>query len=72
VIAIPAVDLRDGQCVQLVGGSYEQERVRLPDPVQVAEGWAREPQAARPEHLQMRVQIQTQVRWGLLAADPSR
>ena len=40
MIAIPAVDLRDGQCVQLVGGSYEQERLRLPDPVQVAEGWA--------------------------------
>jgi len=40
VIAIPAVDLRDGQCVQLVGGSYEQERVRLPDPVQVAQSWA--------------------------------
>ncbi len=40
MIAIPAVDLRDGQCVQLVGGSYEQERVRLPDPVQVAADWA--------------------------------
>jgi phosphoribosylformimino-5-aminoimidazole carboxamide ribotide isomerase len=40
VIAIPAVDLRDGQCVQLVGGSYEHERVRLPDPVRVAADWA--------------------------------
>jgi phosphoribosylformimino-5-aminoimidazole carboxamide ribotide isomerase len=39
VIAIPALDLREGQCVQLVGGSYEQERVRLPDPLQVAARW---------------------------------
>jgi len=39
VIAVPAVDLRDGACVQLVGGSYDQERVRLPDPVAVAERW---------------------------------
>ncbi|HTJ84665.1 MAG TPA: 1-(5-phosphoribosyl)-5-[(5-phosphoribosylamino)methylideneamino] imidazole-4-carboxamide isomerase [Polyangiaceae bacterium] len=31
--AIPAIDLREGACVQLVGGSYEDERVRLPDPV---------------------------------------
>ena len=29
MIAIPAVDLRDGACVQLVGGSYAEERVRL-------------------------------------------
>jgi phosphoribosylformimino-5-aminoimidazole carboxamide ribotide isomerase len=40
VIAIPALDLRDGCCVQLVGGRYEQERVRLKDPVQVAANWA--------------------------------
>ncbi len=40
MIAIPAVDLRDGHCVQLVGGSYEQERVRLPDPLEVAARWA--------------------------------
>lgn len=33
MIAIPAVDLRDGACVQLVGGSYDAERVRVPDPV---------------------------------------
>jgi phosphoribosylformimino-5-aminoimidazole carboxamide ribotide isomerase len=41
VIAIPAVDLRDGACVQLVGGSYQEERVRLDDPVGVARSWER-------------------------------
>jgi phosphoribosylformimino-5-aminoimidazole carboxamide ribotide isomerase len=40
MIAIPAVDLRDGACVQLVGGRYEEERVRLPDPLAVARDWA--------------------------------
>jgi phosphoribosylformimino-5-aminoimidazole carboxamide ribotide isomerase len=41
VIAIPAVDLREGACVQLVGGSYQQERVRLDDPSGVARSWER-------------------------------
>jgi phosphoribosylformimino-5-aminoimidazole carboxamide ribotide isomerase len=41
VIAIPAVDLRNGACVQLVGGSYQQERVRLDDPIEVARSWER-------------------------------
>jgi phosphoribosylformimino-5-aminoimidazole carboxamide ribotide isomerase len=41
MIAIPAVDLREGACVQLVGGEYAQERVRLSDPVGVAREWAR-------------------------------
>ena len=41
MIAIPAVDLRDGKCVQLVGGEYASERVRLDDPVAVAREWAR-------------------------------
>ncbi len=36
---IPAVDLRDGHCVQLVGGDYADERVRLPDPVEQAKKW---------------------------------
>lgn len=40
MIAIPALDLRDGHCVQLVGGSYEQERVRLSDPIDVAARWS--------------------------------
>jgi len=39
MIAIPAVDLLDGRCVQLVGGRPEEERVSLPDPVAVAQGW---------------------------------
>ena len=39
MIAIPAVDLRDGACVQLVGGSFEQEKVRLENPVVVARSW---------------------------------
>ncbi len=40
MIAIPAVDLRDGACVQLVGGEYREERVRLGDPLGVARTWA--------------------------------
>ena len=39
MIAIPAVDLREGACVQLVGGSYADERVRLDDPAGVAQRW---------------------------------
>ncbi len=39
MIAIPAVDLRDGACVQLVGGSYADERVRLDNPLAVARQW---------------------------------
>ncbi|MDB4907010.1 MAG: 1-(5-phosphoribosyl)-5-(5-phosphoribosylamino)methylideneamino imidazole-4-carboxamide isomerase [Gemmatimonadetes bacterium] len=42
MIAIPAVDLREGACVQLVGGDLAQERIRLDDPVEVARGWERE------------------------------
>jgi len=37
---IPAIDLRDGACVQLVGGSYADERVRIADPIGVAARWA--------------------------------
>lgn len=39
MIATPAVDLRGGRCVQLVGGRPEAERVSLPDPVAVARNW---------------------------------
>jgi len=38
---IPSIDLRDGACVQLVGGSYAEERVRIADPVAVAQRWTR-------------------------------
>jgi phosphoribosylformimino-5-aminoimidazole carboxamide ribotide isomerase len=40
MIAVPAVDLREGACVQLVGGSYDAQRVRLDEPVRVAAEWA--------------------------------
>ncbi|MGH7717614.1 MAG: HisA/HisF-related TIM barrel protein [Gemmatimonadaceae bacterium] len=40
MIAIPAVDLRAGACVQLVGGSYDEERVRHDDALAVARGFA--------------------------------
>jgi phosphoribosylformimino-5-aminoimidazole carboxamide ribotide isomerase len=40
MIAIPALDLRQGACVQLVGGNYAEERVRLEDPRGVARIWA--------------------------------
>lgn len=38
--ALPAIDLREGACVQLVGGRYEDERVRLPEPLAVSQRWA--------------------------------
>ena len=39
MIAAPAVDLKGGRCVQLVGGRPEDERVSLPDPVAAALRW---------------------------------
>jgi phosphoribosylformimino-5-aminoimidazole carboxamide ribotide isomerase len=39
MIAVPAVDLRGGRCVQLVGGRPEEERVSLPMPANVALKW---------------------------------
>ncbi|RMH12284.1 MAG: 1-(5-phosphoribosyl)-5-[(5-phosphoribosylamino)methylideneamino] imidazole-4-carboxamide isomerase [Gemmatimonadetes bacterium] len=39
MIALPAIDLRGGRCVQLVGGRPETERVSLPDPLAVADRW---------------------------------
>ena len=39
MIAIPAIDLRDGRCVQLVGGDYANEAIRLDDPLGVARRW---------------------------------
>lgn len=39
MIVAPAVDLKGGRCVQLVGGRPEDERVSLPDPVAVARRW---------------------------------
>ena len=39
MIAVPAVDLKGGRCVQLVGGRPEEERVSLPQPAAVARRW---------------------------------
>ena len=39
MIVAPAVDLKGGRCVQLVGGRPDDERISLPDPVAVARGW---------------------------------
>jgi phosphoribosylformimino-5-aminoimidazole carboxamide ribotide isomerase len=38
---IPAIDLRDRACVQLVGGSYADERIRIEDAPAIADTWAR-------------------------------
>jgi phosphoribosylformimino-5-aminoimidazole carboxamide ribotide isomerase len=40
MIAIPALDLRGGACVQLAAGSYDEELIRIPDPVGVAVAWS--------------------------------
>ena len=47
--AIPAVDLKDGRCVQLVQGNPDTELVSLPDPVSVASEWVN--QGAKTLHL---------------------
>lgn len=39
MLAMPALDLRDGHCVQLVGGDYDREEVRIDDPLDVARRW---------------------------------
>jgi phosphoribosylformimino-5-aminoimidazole carboxamide ribotide isomerase len=39
MIAIPALDLREGKCVQLVGGRVDQEKLRLDNPTSVALQW---------------------------------
>src|SRR4051812_25499823 len=39
MIALPAVDLREGRCVQLVGGRVEEEKVSLENPSMVALRW---------------------------------
>jgi len=39
MIATPAVDLRHGQCVQLVGGRPEEEVIARPNPVAQALDW---------------------------------
>lgn len=39
MIVSPAVDVRNGRCVQLVGGDPEREAVTLEDPVATAKQW---------------------------------
>jgi phosphoribosylformimino-5-aminoimidazole carboxamide ribotide isomerase len=39
VIAAPAVDVKGGRCVQLVGGRPDAVAVSLPDPVAAADSW---------------------------------
>lgn len=39
MIAYAAIDVRGGRAVQLVGGRPEDERINLPDPVDVAAAW---------------------------------
>lgn len=46
---IPAVDLKDGRCVQLVQGRPDDEIVSLPDPVAIACDWVS--QGAKTLHL---------------------
>jgi phosphoribosylformimino-5-aminoimidazole carboxamide ribotide isomerase len=39
MLVIPAIDLRDGKCVRLFQGAYEQETVYFDDPVKMAKLW---------------------------------
>ena len=39
MIAYPAIDLRGGRAVQLVGGNPADERIGLPDPLDTARAW---------------------------------
>ena len=39
MIVAAAVDIREGRCVQLVGGDPEAERVSLPSPADAAQQW---------------------------------
>ena len=39
MLVIPAIDLRDGKCVRLYQGSYEQETIYYEDPVKMAMLW---------------------------------
>ncbi len=39
MLVIPAIDLRDGRCVRLRQGRYEDETVYFEDPVHMAKLW---------------------------------
>lgn len=42
MLILPAIDLRDGQCVRLKQGDYAQETVFSQDPVAMAKRWVQE------------------------------
>jgi phosphoribosylformimino-5-aminoimidazole carboxamide ribotide isomerase len=39
MLAIPAIDLREGHVVQLIGGEFDREQVRLAEPLRIARLW---------------------------------
>lgn len=41
MLVIPAMDLRDGMCVQSVSGANASDEMRLENPLEVARSWAR-------------------------------
>ena len=41
MIVYPAVDIREGACVQLIGGDFGREAIRMQDPTAVAVRWAK-------------------------------
>ncbi len=49
MLLIPAIDLKDGQCVRLKQGDMDQSTVFGDDPVAVARGWV--DKGARRVHL---------------------
>ncbi len=48
-LVIPALDLKDGKCVQLVGGNPAKKLIEMDGPVDVAKAW--EEQGAKRLHL---------------------
>jgi phosphoribosylformimino-5-aminoimidazole carboxamide ribotide isomerase len=42
MLIIPAIDIKDGQCVRLYQGDMDQETVYFPDPVDAAKHWVEE------------------------------
>jgi phosphoribosylformimino-5-aminoimidazole carboxamide ribotide isomerase len=42
MIIIPAIDIKDGQCVRLYQGEMDQETVYFPDPLDAAKHWVDE------------------------------
>ncbi|MUV38618.1 1-(5-phosphoribosyl)-5-((5-phosphoribosylamino)methylideneamino)imidazole-4-carboxamideisomerase [Lentibacillus sp. JNUCC-1] len=42
MILFPAIDIRNGKCVRLIQGDYNQERIYSDSPVEMAKTWERE------------------------------